>query len=228
MAPVPAPDPISFGGAGARIKEPPVLVGVGEHDRRIVLEGVEHAVAVVRVDVDVGDAHEAVLALEVLDHDADVVEYAEARGMGAPGMVQSRDRHEAASRLPGHDRLHGDQRGADDVARGLEDALERGRVAAVEQSLAGRRARDDELHVARIVEQLELGARRPAGRESKHAPVVALGDELAPERVVTVRPERVAVRKAVAGDALAGDDAGVRSAVFSHAMPPVGEGVEAA
>ena len=108
-------------------------MGVCEHDRRIVLESIVNAVTVVRIDVDVGDAREAMLPLEALDHDADVVEHAEAGGMGAPGVVQSRDRHEAASRLAGHDRLHGDERGADHVARGLEDALERGRIAAVER-----------------------------------------------------------------------------------------------
>ena len=69
---------------GARVQESPVLVRVGEDQRRVVLEGVEDAIAMVRVDVDVGDARQPVLALQHLDDDSDVVEDAEARGMRAP------------------------------------------------------------------------------------------------------------------------------------------------
>jgi hypothetical protein len=48
--------------AGARVEIATVLVQVGEQQVRIVLECVEHAVAVVRVDVDVGDALQPVPA----------------------------------------------------------------------------------------------------------------------------------------------------------------------
>ena len=50
------------GRAGARIEVAPILVQVGEDDRRVVLERVEHPIAVMRVDVDVGDALQAVRA----------------------------------------------------------------------------------------------------------------------------------------------------------------------
>ena len=110
--------------------------------------------------------------------------------------------------LARHDRIAGDERGADDVAGRLEHALERRRIAGVEQAFPGRRARDDEIHVGGILEQLELGAGRGPRRELQDAPVEALRDELAPEHVVAVRAEGVAVRKSVAGDPLAGDDAG--------------------
>jgi energy-dependent translational throttle protein EttA len=212
------------GGSGAGIQEASVLVRVGDHERRVVLEGVEHAVAVMGVDVDVRDAREPVLALQVFDHDTDVVEDAETRRVRATGMVQARDRHEGPARASIHHRLCRDERSADDVARGLEDALESGRVAAIEKSLAGGRARDDELDVARIVKELELRPGGSARRELQDLPVEALRDELAPECVVPVRAERVAVGKTVAGDALAGDDTGGRSGRFSHALPPRFEG----
>ena len=69
-------------GAGARIEVAAVLVDVGEDYVRIGLEGVEHAVTVVRIDVDVGDAPQAVAGPQQLDHDAAVVEDAETRPHG--------------------------------------------------------------------------------------------------------------------------------------------------
>ena len=207
-------------GAGARIQEASVLVRVGEDHRRIVLVGVEDAVPVMRVDVDVRDAREPVGALQVLDDDADVVEDAEARGMRAPGMVQPGDRHEPALRLALHHGLGRDERGAHHVAGRLEDALDGGCITGIEVALAGRRARQDEIDVRGVVKELELPARRCARRELQDAPVEPLRYELAPERVVAVQSERMAIGKAIACDPLAGDDAGGRSAVFSHAMPP--------
>ena len=75
---------------------------VGEDDGRIVLERVVHAVAVVRVDVDVGDALEAMRAAQQLDDDAAIVEHAKARGAVARRVMQAGDRHEArgGTRLP--------------------------------------------------------------------------------------------------------------------------------
>ena len=46
--------------AGAGIEKAPVLVQVGELELGICLERVEHAVAMMRIDVDVGDAANAV------------------------------------------------------------------------------------------------------------------------------------------------------------------------
>src|SRR3984957_1741797 len=74
--------------ARARIKIATILVHVGEHHRRIVLESVEHAVAVVGVDVDVGDALETG-TLEQLDGDPAVVEDAETRRVIARGTMES-------------------------------------------------------------------------------------------------------------------------------------------
>jgi hypothetical protein len=86
--------------------------------------------------------------------------------------------------------------------------LNAGVSPASSRPLPGRRAGDDEIHVGRIVEQLELGARRGPRRELHDAAVEALRDQLAPEHVMAVRSEGMAVGKSVAGDPLAGDDAG--------------------
>ena len=60
----------------------------------ILLERVEHAVAVMRVDVDVGDAPDAVQPARGLDRDAAVVEYAEPGRAVARRVMQAADRNE--------------------------------------------------------------------------------------------------------------------------------------
>ena len=83
---------------GAGIQVAAVLVEVGEQQIRIVLERVEHAVAVMRIDVDVSDALQAMLAAQHLDRDAAIVEHAEAGGVVARRMMQAGDRNECATR----------------------------------------------------------------------------------------------------------------------------------
>src|SRR5205814_528512 len=141
--------------AGAREAVAPVRVQVGGHHRRILLEYVEHAVAVMRVDVHVTDALQA-LALQELDRHAAVVEHAEVGRALARRVVQSRDRHEGPATLPPHDRLHGAQRGADHAGRRPVHAAERRGVAGVEKALTALRALAHELEVGGAVERAQL------------------------------------------------------------------------
>jgi hypothetical protein len=89
----------------AGIEVAPVLVEVGEHHRRVVLERVEHPIAVVRVDVDVSDALQS-RALQQLDRHPAVVEDAKARRALARRVMEPGDGHEGAAALAAHDRLH--------------------------------------------------------------------------------------------------------------------------
>jgi hypothetical protein len=86
--------------ARAGIKETAVLVQVGKRDVGVALERVEHAVAVMRVDVDVRDAAQPEDLPRGFDRDAAIVEHAETRGRVARCMVQSADRNECAARGP--------------------------------------------------------------------------------------------------------------------------------
>src|SRR5580700_5526235 len=106
------------GGARTGIKSVPILVNVGEHHARIVLESVEHAVAVMGVDVDIADPRQATVATHVLDHDTAVVEDAKSRGAVARCMVQSCDGNEGAARVTGDDGIHRAHGRADDSRRG--------------------------------------------------------------------------------------------------------------
>ena len=85
--------------AGAGIQVAAILVQVGEDHRRVAFEGVEDAVAVMRIDVDIRDASEPETAAQQLDGDSAVVEYAKARGVVARGVVESGDRHECPAEV---------------------------------------------------------------------------------------------------------------------------------
>ena len=88
---------------------------VGEQEVRVVLETIEHAVSVVRIDVHVGDPFEPVTGTQVFRRHTAVVEHAETGGMSATRMVQPGDRYECTGRRACHDSVNGGQRGADDV-----------------------------------------------------------------------------------------------------------------
>ena len=209
-------------GAGARIQIAPILVQIREYQRRIVLESVKDAVAMMRVDVDVGDPRKAVHPLQVFDDDADVVENAKAGRVPASGMVQSGDWHEAAFRPSVHQRVGCDEGRTDDVARRLEHAFPGGRVAGIQVTVAAGGFRLHQVDVLGAVEQLEFATGGGARRQLQDAAIESLGDQLAPEGLVPVGAERMTVAEGIAGDPLAGNDAGLRSAVLSHASPPCG------
>ena len=146
---------------------------IGKYDSRIVLEGVEHAIAVMRIDVDIGHArHAAVRAQCSIDHAA-IVEHAEAGGAPARGMVQAADRHEGAPARAVEYPLGRRQAGADHAGGGLEHAAKGGRVAAVQPAVAGLRALHDEADVLGRVKQLQLAVQRIARLEHADPRVAA-------------------------------------------------------
>lgn len=150
-----------LGRARAGIERLAGLVQVGDDDRRVVLEGVEHAIAMVGIDVDVGDRAQPVPPPQRLDHDATVVEHAEARGAVARRVVQPADRHEGAGARVRHDPLAGQTtRRADHGGRGLVDAATR-RIPTVEAAGTRPGLLAHEVDVGRRMEQwgYSFGAR---------------------------------------------------------------------
>ena len=99
---------------------------VGENQISIALEGIEHAVTVVRVDVHVGHAPDAMHRAQRLDRHAQIVEHAEARGGIAARVVQPGDGHERAAAFPVEHGGDGIQYRADNDTRGLVYARKRG------------------------------------------------------------------------------------------------------
>ena len=121
----------------AGIQEAAVLVDVGEADTGILLEGVEHPVAVVGIDVHIGDPPQAVPRPQQFQHDATIVVDAETRGLVAPGVMEAGDGHEGPAGVPRHDVLHGEYRCANDGRRCRIQAPPRRRVALVQPASAG-------------------------------------------------------------------------------------------
>ena len=176
---------------------------VGEQQIGIVLERVEHAVAVMRIDVDISDALHAVPTPQHFDRHAAVVEDAKAGGVAARRMMQTGNRNECAARGAAEHSVDGVQRRADDVARGFVDAAPGRRVACVEIAEAARRTLAHEIDVGRRVKPFELFTRSGARDAALDAPVQSALVQLAHECFVPVGPERVAVAEAVARDLVA-------------------------
>jgi len=191
------------GGARARVQEAPVLVQVGENERRIVLEAVVDPVAVVGVDVDVGDARQPVVALERLGDNAAVVEHAEAGRVAAGGMVQPGDGHERALHVAAHQRFGGHERRADHGGGRLEDAGHRRRVAGIEVALTCPRSRPHQFDVGRGVKPADFLHRGLARLERNHRVEQAVGLDLPHEYAVPVRAEGMPLAESVARDLLA-------------------------
>ena len=85
---------------GPRIKVAAVLVDVGENEIRIFFIRIIDALAVVHIDIHIGNAPDAILRPQRFDHDAEIVEHAETRGMAASGVIQSADGLKAAVAFP--------------------------------------------------------------------------------------------------------------------------------
>jgi len=159
LLPRPRPTPFSFA---------PVLVDVGEDQERVLLERVVHAVAVVNIDVHVGDLLQAVPPAQHLGDHAAVVEDAESGRMAARGMVQPRDRHEGPPGVAAHQGLGRLQRRADHAAGRLEDPLPRRGVPGIEVARAGRGTLAHEADEGCGMEPVQLFHRRLPRRHRFH------------------------------------------------------------
>ena len=197
--------PLGFA-AGARIEKSPILVQIGEHQLRVVFERVEHAVAVMRIDVDIGYALEPARRAQPLDHDAAIVQRTKPGRTAPRGVMQTGDRHEGAAHTAEHHRLGRRERTAGDVGGRLENAAEHRRVAAIQMPDPLARARLHELEVGQRVEQLQLFERGHARIFDETTSLEPARRELAVERRVTIRAERVVVAEPVTGQSFTRDD----------------------
>ena len=187
-------------GAGPRVQEATILVNIGKQGVRIILETVEHAVAVVRVDVDISDALHVVALAQVLDRDAAVIEDTESRCAAACRVVQTGDRDERARVVVVHQLVNGAQHRAHHGRSGVVDPGHGGRIAIVQPAAAdGRHARYF-VNVIRRVKQGEFIGERLAW--------MAIGNRIPEprffqfrmERIMTIGAERVRVAESVRGD----------------------------
>ena len=69
----------------ARIQKLTILMNISQYHRRITLETVVHTIAVMRIDIDIGDSPQTVTTLQLLDGNAAIIEDAKASGCAACG-----------------------------------------------------------------------------------------------------------------------------------------------
>jgi hypothetical protein len=147
-------------GAGARIQALSALVQIREDQPRVVLEGVIHAIAMVRIDIDIGDAGHAAVTPQMLDDDPAVVEDAKSRGALTRSVVQAPNGYECSAARAGQDPIGRRQAGSHYAGRRLEHAAKGRSIATVQPAAARLRALHDEANVLGRMKQLQLGDQR--------------------------------------------------------------------
>jgi energy-dependent translational throttle protein EttA len=188
--------------AGARIQIASVLVNVGNDHGGVIFEGVVHPIAVVGIDIYVGDALKARAPAQELDRDPAIVENAEAGCVITGRVVQTCDRHKCPAAAAPHDCIDGIHRSANHIGGSFVNPTERRSIPCVQKALAARRALANKIYVCGRVEAQEfLGVSRTR-LDELHARVKSAPLELAHKGRIAVPPERVAAAKAVAREAL--------------------------
>jgi sulfate-transporting ATPase len=188
--------------AGAGIQITSIFMDIGNDHVRVILERVEHPVAVMGVDIDVGNALQARTPAQQLDRHSAIVENAEAGGMVAGGVVQTSYGYERPAAAALHDRIGGIECGADDIGRRLVNTAEGRGIPSIQKPLPGRRALAHEIDVRRCMEAQELLVGSRARLKQLHARIKTAAFELAQKGRIAVRPERMPVAKAVTREAL--------------------------
>ena len=104
-----------FCGAGSGVKIATILVHVREYQVGVFFEAVKNAVAMMCIDIDIGNPRQAVLDPQILNRDATVVKHAKTRSAVARRMMQAGYRHKCAFGFARHDGIDGCERGSDHV-----------------------------------------------------------------------------------------------------------------
>lgn len=122
--------------ARSRIQIAPVFVNVGQNKVRVVLKSVEHAVAMVGVDVNVCDAPESEILAQVLNGDTAVIEHTETGSMITRRVMQACNRHKCTRVVAVHDFIDGAQYGTDDSRCSVVNTRYNRCIAIIEPALA--------------------------------------------------------------------------------------------
>ncbi len=142
-----------LGSARTRIQVATVFMDIGKYQIRVFLETVENAIAMMSINIDVGDSIESVLLAQVLDRDAAVIEYAESRSMVTSSMMQASDRYECPFVVAVHDFVDRAQNGTNNGGSGIVNTRDGGCVTIVQPTFTGYRHARHLVDVSRGVEQ---------------------------------------------------------------------------
>src|SRR5262249_15710356 len=108
---------------------------IGEYHPGVILERIEHAISMVRIDVHVRDPLQPRIPTQQLDRDSAIVENAKACSVIAPGVMQAGYRHKRMAALSAHDGGRCIRRCANDSGRSFVNTTRCRRVAGIEETL---------------------------------------------------------------------------------------------
>ena len=165
------------GAAAAGKQAATVLVNVGDDHAGIGFKAVEHAVAVVGVDVYVGHARDTVHAPQRLNHHPDIVVDTKTCGVVASSMMETTNRLQTALMLTTQQPFHARQRAADHARGNMVQLRKNRRVTRVERGIAAPFSLHDAVDVGGCMKAQQFVARRasPALALTAREQTLALG-----------------------------------------------------
>ena len=191
-----------LGSAGAGVKKAAVFVEVGEQQIGVVLETVKDAVAMMGININVGNALDSKLLAQILDRDPAVVEYAESGSACSRRVMQSGNRDECALVVSVHDLIDGTKHGSDNGRCRVIDSGHGGRIALVEPAVTGRGHTRHLVDVVRRMEKCQLVDERRS-RVAVFDDIAKTGFvEFGMKDVVTIGTEWMRIAKPVRSDRL--------------------------
>ena len=188
--------------AGSRVQVPSVLVDIREDQVRVVVKSVKDTVAVVGVDIDIGDAPQPVFHAQVFGRNTAIVENTKPGGTIASCVMESGNRYKRAFVVVVHHFIDSTQHRAYDRRSRFVDSFDGRRITIIQIPFADlRQAR----HLVNVVSGMEQGE-----LIHKSWPRMAVIDgigqtglvELIVEDVVAISAERVRIAKTVGCDLL--------------------------
>ena len=203
--------------SGARIQVAAVFVDIGKYQVGVVFETVEHTVAMVGVDIHIGDAFQTKILAQVFCRHTTVVEHAEPGSPIARRMMQSGDRHKSTFVVIVHDFVNGTKHCANDRRGRVVDTFDRRCIATVEPPFARNGHPRHLVDVFGRVKKRQLVHERGTRVTQVDMSIEPGCIELGVKNIMAVEAKRMRITKAVSHD--------FRSFVdehgFAHGLPIV-------
>ena len=189
--------------ACAGVEVTAIFMQVGKDQVWVLFKGVEDAIAVVGINIDIGHSLNTMSGAQGFNCDATVIEDAEPGGRVAAGMVQPRNGHEGASAVVLDDLVDGIQHAAYHIGGGLVGVWKTGGVATIQIAATCLRHGFDFSHIIGGVEQLNGCLICPLWRADLNLMMQASFGKFPPKGVESISAKRVGVAEAVAGNLFA-------------------------
>ena len=202
-------EPLALAGAGFRCRTGPgikiaaVLVEIGKNEPGPVGKSVIHTVAMMRIDIDIGDALETPAPMQLLDQHTAIVKHTKTGSRRSRSVVQAGDGHEPPVHFAIDDRTRRFENRAHHTGSNLVHARECRRIAQIQVTGAGLRQLTDLRQVTGAVKTAQLiVAGLPNGRAPK-AIQQTLPLQRIHEHIVAIVTKWMVIAKTISRDLLA-------------------------